>query len=441
LNNYAALIVDDDEGIRQLLIKLLTREGYRAEAAATAPEALRLLQANVYDIMISDIRMPEMDGLALVTHVRQIDTQLPIILMTAFATVDTAITALRVGVQDYIMKPFDNHEILGAVKKALLVADPLPASLQAPPAAGGYLSTANAKMQQIVDMVGRVAKSNASVLLSGETGTGKELAARALHDASPRADKPFVKVNCAALPENLLEAELFGYERGAFTGAVSRKPGRFEIADEGSILLDEIGEIPLALQGKLLRVLQEKSFERLGGVKSTSVDVRVIAATNRDLEQMVVAGTFREDLFYRLNVIAIKLPPLRERREDILPLTYEFLRTLQGARPRIAGLSTEVEQALQRHDWPGNIRELHNVIERGVVVSDGEIIQMQDLPEKFHCPGPAVPEENLDSVVDGAEREAILRALEQTGGNRSLAAELLGISRRSLHRKLSRYGL
>ncbi len=459
MSKLEILVVDDDEGVRELLLKILTREGYRAEAAASGAEALGQLQKNVYDIMLSDIRMPEMDGLALVSQVRQIDSQMPIILMTAFATVDSAIAALRIGVQDYIMKPFDNREVLAAVKKALTTTDDPPvlsgagsrskiraaeestsgASATAP--VSGYITAASSKMRPVIEMVQRVAASTASILLCGETGTGKELAARGIHDASPRAAKPFVKVNCAALPENLLEAELFGYERGAYTGAVSSKPGRFEIAHGGSILLDEVGELPLPLQGKLLRVLQEKSFERLGGVKSIVVDVRVIAATNRDLEQMVAAGTFRQDLFYRLNVIAIELPPLRERPEDIIPLAYEFLLSLQGDHPRVHKLSMETEQALQGYPWPGNIRELHNLIERGVVISLGDTIHLKDLPDKFHQPPDLASINNLDCVVDGAEQAAIVRALEQTGGNRSQAAEILGISRRSLHRKLSRYSL
>ena len=441
MSQATILIVDDDAGIRNLLVKVLRREGYRADAAASAQAALDMLHAQVYDLMISDIRMPEIDGLALAAQVRQLDKQMPIILLTAFATVESAIAALRMGVHDYIMKPFDNHEVLAVIQKLLAITADDQSLPTTATGMGGYTVTQNAKMQQVIDMVQRVAASNASVLLYGETGTGKELAARGIHEASSRAAKPFVKVNCAALPGNLLEAELFGYERGAYTGAINSKPGRFEIADGGTILLDEIGELPVPLQSKLLRVLQERSFERLGGVKNISVDVRVIAATNRNLEQMVAQESFRQDLYYRLHVIAIELPPLRERPEDILALAQEFLAELQGDSRRVRTIAPAAAQLLQDYAWPGNIRELHNVIERGIVIAPGDTLEARDLPERFQRRPLAANQDRLSEAVDGAERDALIRALQATEGNRSMAAQLLGISRRSLHRKIARYGL
>jgi len=442
------LIVDDEQNVRQLLSKVLKKQGYETYTACDGQEGLAFIQQTVVDIIISDIRMPNMDGIEFLHKVKEVDPGIGFILITAFATTETAIDALKCGAQDYVTKPFDINDIITAVRKL----DVLPA--------GGYVEPVDAegiktvskspKMQQVHELAKRVAPADSTVLIMGETGTGKEVISTAIHNWSNRKDKPLIKVNCGAIPDNLLESELFGYEKGAFTGAVSAKPGRFEIADGGTIFLDEIGDISPSLQVKLLRVLQERTFERLGGISSISVDVRVIAATNKNLKEEVAAGNFREDLYYRLNVVPIQLPPLRERVEDIGDLIRYFLQksaAISGT-GKAKTMSAAAMEKLIRYDWPGNIRELENIIERCVVITPGEVIDVDSLPlEVVNAePGSGAQdsellqtENSLNAAIDHKEREVIVRALEEHGGNKTKTALALGISRRSLHRKIQKY--
>jgi len=442
------LIVDDELNVRQLLSKVLSKEGYQIYTASDGVAALELFQTTNIDIIISDIKMPRMTGIELLHKIKAIEPEVGFILITAFATTETAIDALKSGAQDYVTKPFDFSEILMAVKKLSVVGQ------------DGYSYIGNAniadediktrskspKMQQVLKMAKQVAAVNSTVLLTGETGTGKEVISSAIHRWSPRRDYPFIKVNCGAIPDNLLESELFGYEKGAFTGAVNAKPGRFELANKGTIFLDEIGDISPSLQVKLLRVLQDKTFERLGGINSISVDVRVIAATNRNLFDEVKKGTFREDLYYRLNVVPIHLPPLRERTEDLEDLIEYFLRNsakISGiGQPKVVNADTL--SYLINYHWPGNIRELENIIERCVVISSDSTIHVSCLPYEMIGLEPKDPltaghETLLNSAIDTIELEIIQKALLESKGNKTKASLALGISRRSLHRKLQKY--
>ncbi|WP_312647907.1 sigma-54-dependent transcriptional regulator [Aminipila sp.] len=445
------LVVDDELNVRQLLSKVLSKEGYKVYTACDGLEGLELLQTISIDIIVSDIKMPRMTGLEFLHKVKELEPDIGFILITAFATTETAIEAIKNGAQDYVTKPFDFTEILTAVKKLTMTRQHT------------YKFGANAnmdtsdlkvkskspKMQQVLQLAKQVAAAGSTVLLTGETGTGKEVICSAIHRWSPRKDKPLIKVNCGAIPDNLLESELFGYDKGAFTGAVSSKPGRFEVADGGTIFLDEIGDVSPSLQVKLLRVLQEKTFERLGGVKSIHADVRVIAATNKNLKDEVQKGQFREDLYYRLNVVPIHLPPLRERPEDIEDLIKYFLENsakISGiTNPKV--VSNETLECLKGYCWPGNIRELENIIERCVVISSGSMIDINCLPveireaSKTYVAGSTEQEPLLNAAIDNIEKEVIKKALSESNGNKTKAALALGISRRSLHRKLQKYGM
>lgn len=442
------LVVDDELNVRQLLSKVLTKEGYRVYTACDGLDGLELLQTISIDIIISDIKMPRMSGIEFLHKVKEIEPDIGFILITAFATTETAIEALKSGAQDYVTKPFDFAEILTAVKKLSMTTQ------------HGYnytlkqedenfeTSSDSPKMNEILQLARQVAASGSTVLLTGETGTGKEVIASAIHRWSPRREKSLIKVNCGAIPDNLLESELFGYEKGAFTGAVSTKPGRFEFADGGTIFLDEIGDISPSLQVKLLRVLQQKTFERLGGLKTITADVRVIAATNKNLFEEVKQKRFREDLYYRLNVVPIHLPPLRERPEDVENLINYFLEksaSISGINtPKI--MSSNALDYLRSYHWPGNIRELENIIERCVVISSGSIIHENCLPiEIRECNTDFIRnQENetmLNAAIDNREKEVIFKAIQDNNGNKTKAALALGISRRSLHRKLQKYGL
>ncbi len=451
---HTVLIVDDEENVSRLLVKVLAKKGYDAHAASNGWEALRILDQQAVDMVITDIRMPDMSGIELLKKIKETDPTVKVVMMTAFATLETAIEALKMGARDYITKPFNLDDVVNAVACLLESSDDAePASLgilRESKAIENYLICRSGKMKSLMQLVEQVADSHATIMIYGETGTGKELAAQAIHNLSSRRDKPFIKVNCAAIPENLLESELFGYEKGAFTGAAARKPGRFELADGGSIFLDEIGDIPPSIQVKLLRVLQEKEFQHLGGLKTIKVDVRIIAATNRNLEEMVRRKVMREDLYYRLNVVPITMPPLRERREDIKLLIDHFLvRSASISGKPKKHITSEAVQELMNYYWPGNIRELENIIERCVVVTAGDVIDLQDLPgyilesvklhkeDKTYAP----QGEKLDDALDSAEQEAITKALKEYRGNRTKAAEALGISRRSLHRKIAKYNI
>ncbi len=427
------------------------------EVAGDGAQAIDRLAGEPFDLVISDLKMPGIGGLELLAHVRQNQPGLPLIVITAHGTVDSAVEALKLGAHDYITKPFDHTELRAAVDKALRVERASRRSVQEDPARDGKgrfdLIGVTPSMQRVYGLVEKVADSPTTVLLVGESGTGKELVARALHAHSGRRAAPFVSVNCGAIPENLFESELFGYEKGAFTGAVTSKPGRFELADGGTLLLDEIGELPRDMQVKLLRALQERKIERVGGIRPVSVDVRVVAATNVDLAAAVAAGRFREDLYYRLNVIQIRLPPLRERREDIPLLVEHFLaRFNERLGKRVTGVDPDAMAALMAWSWPGNIRELENVVERGVLLSDGAELGVDALPGLGA--GPSATVADADGDPDGLglkeyvrvhtaklERALILRSLEQEGGNVTRAARRLEISRKSLQLKMKEYSL
>ncbi|WML36062.1 sigma-54 dependent transcriptional regulator [Clostridium sp. OS1-26] len=435
------LIVDDEKNVTKLLDKVFKKEGYVTHTASSGKEALDILNEHYVDVVVTDIKMPGMNGIELLSEIKKIDSSINVILITAFATVETAIEALKMGAKDYIVKPFKLEDVLLSVNNVVGSNE----KSDDDNSTQDYFTSKSVKMDKVIDLIKQVADSKTTIMIYGETGTGKELAAKAIYSLSDRKDKPFIKVNCAAIPETLLESELFGYEKGAFTGATISKPGRFELADGGTIFLDEIGDITPLMQVKLLRVLQEKEFERLGGTKTIKVDVRIIAATNKDLSEMVKKEKFRQDLYYRLNVVPIKLPPLRERKEDI-PLLAEYflLKSSSISGKSKKDMSQEAVERLMYYNWPGNIRELENVIERCVVIKHGELIGLEDLPEYIINYKEDKEERvsyKLNSAVDTAERETILKTLKECNGNKTKASEVLGISRRSLHRKIIKYNI
>ena len=462
------LIVDDEPNMRTILAGLLKREGYRVDTATDGHDAVEKmeLRGGAYHAVLTDLRMPGMGGMELLGHITREYPGRPVVVITAHGTVDTAVEAMKVGAFDFVMKPFEAEELRAVVAKAVNTAraefDHVePALSEEALADGGRfgmigVSPAVAEVYAILD---KVADSPTTVLITGESGTGKELVAAALHHHSSRANRPFVKVNCAAIPPTLIESELFGHEKGAFTGAIASKPGRFELADGGTLFLDEIAEIPPEMQVKLLRAIQESSFERVGGLKTLTVDVRLIAATNRTLSEEVEAGRFREDLFYRLNVVPIRLPPLRDRPEDIPLLVRHMLgRFNERLNKSVGGLSPEAEEAFRRYSWPGNVREMENLLERLVLFSESDIIDTDLLPDELKTPSPTsglgvAP--RLDRGLAGRvsmkqlvkettaqlERELIVQALDQTGGNVTRAAQLLMISRKSLQNKMKEFNL
>ena len=438
------LVVDDEPAMRLLLTSVLTDEGHVLTAAASGTEALQLVQRHHYHVVITDLRMPGLSGLEVLEAVRRDDPDTAVILLTAFGSVESAVEAMRKGAAHYLLKPLANpDELRLAVRRVLeerRVADEA-ATLRQATEAGfpfGEIIAGAPAMQAVLELARSVAPADTTVLLTGETGTGKELLARAIHHWSPRADQAFVAVNCAALAESLLDSELFGHEKGAFTGALAQRRGRFELAHGGTLLLDEVGEMSPALQAKLLRVLQERTLERVGGTKTVTVDVRVIAATNRDLRQMVTATAFREDLYYRLSAFPIHLPPLRDRIADILPLAEHRVREVSGRLGRpIQGFTPEATAQLQAYAWPGNVRELQNVVERALILCREDRVGLAHLnltpPTAPAAPGPKTLRE--------LEREAILEALDAHAGNRRRAAEQLGIGLRTLYARLREYGM
>ena len=444
------LIVDDEPSIRKVLAAHLTRDGYEVQTASDGGEGIQALKDQHVHAVVTDMQMPGIGGLELLDWCRVNQPGLPVIIITAYGTVHSAVEAIKLGAHDYVTKPFDRDELKLIIAKAVATEH---ASAQHLSAATGRFDIIgqNATMQRVYSLIEKVAASPTTVLITGESGTGKELVARALHDQSDRCDGPFITVNCGAIPENLFESELFGYEKGAFTGAVSSKPGRFELADGGTLFLDEVGELPLDLQVKLLRVLQERSFERVGGIKPIDVNVRLVAATNRDLRAEAGAGGFRQDLYYRLAVVPIQLPPLRDRTEDIPLLTAHFLEYFNRRLGRqVTGLTPEAMRVLEGHTWPGNIRELENLMERSVLLCENEKIRVDDLPGLV----PMVMGTADDSELEGMplkdyvrvhtaklERARIAKALEAEGSNVTRAARRLGISRKSLQTKMKDYGL
>lgn len=432
---FSIIIVEDEENLANLLLRVLKSEGYDVTSVGSITDAWQLLKKQHFDLLITDIKLPDGDGITFLEKIKSQGVDIEVIVMTAFATVETAISALKMGARDYIRKPFDLEEVISAVRKVVLQME---ADLPVSYSESHLLVTNSDKMRGLLKLLHKVAQSNANIYIHGETGAGKELVAHAIHELSDRKDKPFIKVNCSALPETLLESELFGYEKGAFTGAFNRKLGRFELANGGTIFLDEIGDISPLIQLKLLRIIQQKELERLGGTQTISLDVRIISATNKSLEQLVKEGSFREDLYYRLNVIPLDVPPLRERREDMRDLIESFIehssKTYQTKRKAI---SEEAYKAMLAYDWPGNVRELENIVERLLLMSEGAQIELNDLPEHLLSKEPFFYEEQIDA----AEANMIKSALIASEGNVTKAAEQLGISRRSLHRKINKYHL
>ncbi len=445
------LIVDDEKNYLLVLSTLLGGEGYEVVTAESGARALTLAEAEEPDLLITDMRMPRMSGLELIQEVKKRFPELPVIVMTAYGTVENAVEAMKAGATDYIMKPFENQELLITVDKALKLGRLLAQNrllreqLSQERGFDDIIGRSKA-MREVFDLVDKVAATRATVLITGESGTGKELVARAIHARSPRAREAFVPVNCMALSETLLESELFGHEKGSFTGAVGRRKGRFELAHKGTLFLDEVGEMPPSLQVKLLRVLQERTFERVGGNQPIQVDVRIVAATNRDLAQAVAQGGFRDDLFYRLNVVRIHLPPLRERTEDLPALVAHFVNKYAAEVGRPAPpVSPQAMDLIYRHAWPGNVRELENALERAVILAGGEI-QPSDLPLDLGS-GPVESEPCLPSgmtinqAVEDLERRMIQRALSEAGGVAAHAAQALGITKSNLAYKMKKYGL
>jgi DNA-binding NtrC family response regulator len=434
------LVVDDEPAMLKVLSGFLSQEKIPCVTAPSAEQALRVLHAEDVAVIVTDLKMPGMDGLELLERALAVDPSLQVILITAHGTAEVGQRAWEKGAAGYVRKPFDRDEILFEVRRGLAKREAGGEPADAP----GEMVGPSGKMKEVHALVARVAPTSSTVLIRGESGTGKELVARAVHEQSKRRGKPFIKVTCAALPETLIESELFGYDKGAFTGAASSKPGRFELAEGGTIFLDEIGDLTPPTQVKLLRVLQDRQFERLGGTQTQQADVRVLAATHRDLEALVKEGKFREDLFYRINVVPIRMPSLRERKEDIPVLCDHFLKKFrkEHGKPSVA-FDAKAVAALAGHDWPGNVRELQNVVERLVVLNQSGLILEQDVKP---CLGsPSAPEgaagPALEASVAGAEKVAIEGALKASNGNRTHAAKALGISRRTLHNKLRQHGI
>jgi DNA-binding NtrC family response regulator len=437
------LIVDDEPSVRDSLYQWFKDDGYRVDTAAEAVSALKKLQENPWDIILLDIKMPGMDGIELQNRIKQIDKNIVTIIITAYASVDTAIQALKDGAFDYVTKPIDPDDlsklIRNAIDKRRLVTENIQLRQQIeelllPDEVVGESSS----IKKVMEMVNTVAKTDSTVMILGESGTGKELIARAIHSRSSRRYFPIITINCGAYPEGLLESELFGHEKGAFTGAMYRRRGKLEMADKGTLFLDEIGNISEKMQMDLLRVIETKSFTRLGGDKTVDVDFRIISATNKDLEKAIKEGSFREDLYYRLNVFSIKLPPLRERRSDIPLLTKYFLnKYAQSMNKSVTDFSPQVMELFSAYDWPGNIREVRNVVERAMVVAQGTQIQLGDVSFPFPPPAPPSGGASLEDV----EKDQIVKILNQTNGNIAQAAEILKISRLTLYHKIEKYHL
>jgi two-component system NtrC family response regulator len=450
------LIVDDEKNYPPILSAVLQEEGFETLTAGSGSEALRQLENADVDLVLTDMKMPGMDGISLLELIKQKDPDLPVIMMTAYGTVDKAVEAMQKGAYSYILKPFDNKRLVIFVNKAVgmyrVVKDNrrLREDVSSRYCFDNIIGKSK-PMREIFKTIEKVAPASATVLIDGENGTGKELVAKAIHFNGPRREKPFVAVNCSALAETLLESELFGHEKGAFTGAVATRKGRFEIADTGTLFLDEIGELSQNLQVKLLRVLQERTFERVGGMRPVTVDVRIIAATNKLLKKEVDAGRFREDLYYRLNVLHIPLPPLRDRREDIRLLVNFFIRKYteeRGSEVPVSGVDHDVARMLFDYSWPGNVRELENVIERAMILCPGGNITVNDLPKHFkHQAGQTLDlgeipaSAKLSETLIMVEKALILRALKLSGNVQTRAAELLGIGKSGLSQKIKKFNL
>jgi DNA-binding NtrC family response regulator len=446
----SVLIVEDEPKMRRLLELQLAEEGFQARIAADAETGLQMLGKEPFDVVVTDLKLPGMSGLEFLQAVKRVNADLPVVLMTAFGTVESAVDAMKAGASDYVLKPFSLAELVLVIRKELASHQLRQENRDLREALGRRYEYKNIvaksdKMQTVLALVERVAPTNSTVLLGGESGVGKDLVARAIHEHSQRASGPFVKINSTAIPETLLESELFGYEKGAFSGATTSKPGKFEVANNGTLFLDEIGDVPAAIQVKLLRVLQDREFERLGGTRTLKVDVRLVAATNRDLRAALEEGTFREDLYYRLNVVAIDIPPLREHREDIPALAQFFLEKFarESGKPAHTITPAAMKMLMDFH-WPGNVRELQNVIERAITLSASSTLDVADIhidtARRAHIEsGSAVLPEGVS--MEQWEEELLREALKRANGNKSQAARALGLSRNALRYRLSKMGV
>ncbi|CAG1065325.1 Regulatory protein AtoC [uncultured bacterium] len=443
------LIIDDEPLMRMSISDALKEEGYEVFSTASGKEGVQLARDGSFDIVITDLRLPDIDGIEVLKSCKRASSETLVVLITAYGAVETAVEAMKYGAYDYVTKPFRMEELLLMMRRMVRLRDLEQENILLKEQVEGRYNFSgivgkSEKMEEIFEKIRIIAQTDSTVLILGESGTGKELVANAIHYNSPRKSEPFIKVSCAALPETLLEAELFGYEKGAFTGAVRQKKGRFELADRGTIFLDEIGELSPAIQVKLLRVLQEKEFDRLGGAGTISVDLRIICATQRDLRKEVARGVFREDLFYRLNVVPLVLPPLRDRKGDILLLANHFLKYYAGLyKKSVTGFSVEAMELLLKHPFPGNVRELEHAVERAVVMGRGEEVVPADLPEEIGGdPGERLQaiqgvssHERLTKAMREFERQYIISVLDEAKGNKTLAAKLLGVSRKTLWEK------
>jgi len=449
---HTILLVDDEPRLADVTSVALEQAGYRVLLAADGQSALRLLESEQVSLLLTDLRMPGMSGRELMLAAKRAHPQLPVVVMTAYSSVKDAVQLIKEGAFDYVGKPFEIDDLEKTLKNALRLSDVLADNERLRGELEGRYSFemlvgSSSAFRSVIESIAEVCESRANVLLTGESGTGKELVARAIHYNSPRKDKPIVAINCAAIPEGLLESELFGHVKGAFTGAVADREGRFAQADGGTLFLDEIGDMPLPVQAKILRVLQERSFEPVGGAKTRQVDVRIIAATNKDLQEAVQNGEFRDDLYYRLNVFPIALPPLRERPDDIPALASHFLENLGiGMGKRLDGFTQAALAAMSVYAWPGNIRELQNCVERGLIVAKGRMVDVNDLPrylfaaQTVAADGPRFPMD-LDDELARFERETILAALNRADGVQVQAAQLLGVNERSLWHRIKKYGI
>jgi two-component system NtrC family response regulator len=450
------LIVDDEKNYLTILSAVLEEEGFEILTALSGQEALEIYKTSDLDLVLTDMKMPEMDGIALLENIKHLDPDLPVMMMTAHGTVDKAVEAMQKGAYTYILKPFDNERLTIYVNKAIAVYQVIKENRRLRDEVEsqyrfGNIIGKSKSMHDVFETIQKVAPSSATVLIEGESGTGKELVAKSIHFNSPRREKPFVAVNCSALAESLLESELFGYEKGAFTGAVAMKKGRFELADGGTLFLDEIGELSQNLQVKLLRVLQEKSIERVGGMRSLAVDIRIIAATNKNLKEEMARGNFREDLFYRLNVVHISLPSLKERKEDIRLLVNHFIKKYSAERKSdiaVTGVDQDVDRLFYDYSWPGNVRELENVIERVMILCPQDTVAVSDLPKGFrdsvyntlHLEGIPANAKLYDTLAM-IEKAMIERALKMANNVQAHAAEMLGIGKSGLNQKLKKYDM